>query len=104
MAKFGIALGSGPRGLGFESRYSDHRKKPCDATRFKAFSFFIELKKYALKLQKRTKKRTTFQIGVDFTEMPEERAYSNGIYQRKQEGEQTGFFPLYCVSWTRRGR
>ena len=24
MAKFGIALGSGPRGLGFESRYSDH--------------------------------------------------------------------------------
>ena len=47
--------------------------------RFKAFSFFIELKKYALKLQKRTKKRTTFQIGVDFIEMPEERAYSNGI-------------------------
>ena len=27
MAKFGIALGSGPRGLGFESRYSDHRKQ-----------------------------------------------------------------------------
>ena len=26
MAKFGIALGSGPRGLGFESRYSDHNK------------------------------------------------------------------------------
>ena len=24
MAKFGIALGSGPRGLGFESRHSDH--------------------------------------------------------------------------------
>ena len=23
MAKFGIALGSGPRGLGFESRHSD---------------------------------------------------------------------------------
>ena len=23
MAKLGIALGSGPRGLGFESRYSD---------------------------------------------------------------------------------
>ena len=50
MAKFGIALGSGPRGLGFESRYSDQRKKPCDATRFKAFSFFIELKKHAPKL------------------------------------------------------
>ena len=27
MAKFGIALGSGPRGLGFESRYSDQRRK-----------------------------------------------------------------------------
>ena len=25
MAKFGIALGSGPRGLGFESRYSDQK-------------------------------------------------------------------------------
>ena len=27
MAKFGIALGSGPRGLGFESRYSDQKEK-----------------------------------------------------------------------------
>ena len=26
VAKFGIALGSGPRGRGFESRHSDHRK------------------------------------------------------------------------------
>ena len=26
VAKFGIALGSGPRGLGFESRHSDHRE------------------------------------------------------------------------------
>ena len=68
MAKFGIALGSGPRGLGFESRYSDQRKKSCDAMGFKAFSFFIERKKSALELQKRTKKRTTFQNGVDFTE------------------------------------
>ena len=25
MAKFGIALGSGPRGRGFESRYSDQK-------------------------------------------------------------------------------
>ena len=25
MAKFGIALGSGPRGLGFESRHSDQK-------------------------------------------------------------------------------
>ena len=29
MAKFGIALGSGPRGLGFESRHSD--QKPVTA-------------------------------------------------------------------------
>ena len=50
MAKFGIALGSGPRGLGFESRYSDHKKKSCAATGFKTFSFFIELKKHAPKL------------------------------------------------------
>ena len=28
MAKFGIALGSGPRGRGFESRYSDQILKP----------------------------------------------------------------------------
>ena len=28
MAKFGIALGSGPRGLGFESRYSDFSENP----------------------------------------------------------------------------
>ena len=27
MAKFGIALGSGPRGPGFESRCSDQKKK-----------------------------------------------------------------------------
>ena len=27
MAKFGIALGSGPRGLGFESRYSDQKEE-----------------------------------------------------------------------------
>ena len=27
VAKFGIALGSGPRGLGFESRHSDHKSQ-----------------------------------------------------------------------------
>ena len=39
VAKFGIALGSGPRGLGFESRHSDQRKalKSYD---FGAFSNF----------------------------------------------------------------
>ena len=34
MAKFGIALGSGPRGLGFESRYSDQKKKGASAPFF----------------------------------------------------------------------
>ena len=58
MAKFGIALGSGPRGLGFESRYSDQRKKPCDATRFKAFSFFYTHSKSAAKCLGRTVSRT----------------------------------------------
>ena len=38
MAKFGIALGSGPRGLGFESRYSDH-KKALNSSEFGAFLF-----------------------------------------------------------------
>ena len=31
MAKFGIALGSGPRGRGFESRHSDHSEIPLTA-------------------------------------------------------------------------
>ena len=39
MAKFGIALGSGPRGLGFESRYSDHGKA-LNSHEFGAFSYF----------------------------------------------------------------
>ncbi len=30
VAKFGIALGSGPRGLGFKSPHSDHYKKTAD--------------------------------------------------------------------------
>ena len=34
MAKFGIALGSGPRGLGFESRYSDQNEKTTDKVVF----------------------------------------------------------------------
>ena len=38
MAKFGIALGSGPRGLGFESRYSDQISG--DHNVIAGFSFF----------------------------------------------------------------
>ena len=37
MAKFGIALGSGPRGLGFESRYSDQKS----GDRIRGCRFFI---------------------------------------------------------------
>ena len=37
MAKFGIALGSGPRGLGFESRHSDQKMKRAAK---QPFSFF----------------------------------------------------------------
>ncbi len=37
VAKFGIALGSGPRGLGFESRHSD--QKPSKSYDFDGFSF-----------------------------------------------------------------
>ena len=43
MAKFGIALGSGPRGLGFESRHSDQiRLKSFDFSRiFLSFQNFF---------------------------------------------------------------
>ncbi len=34
VAKFGIALGSGPRGLGFESRHSDQIKKSTQRVDF----------------------------------------------------------------------
>ena len=40
MAKFGIALGSGPRGLGFESRYSD-QIRALNSYEFGAFSYFL---------------------------------------------------------------
>ena len=40
MAKFGIALGSGPRGLGFESRYSDQKdEKAWNSKSFKPFLY-----------------------------------------------------------------
>ena len=42
MAKFGIALGSGPRGLGFESRYSDHGKA-LEMYVSGAFSYFCAI-------------------------------------------------------------
>ena len=45
MAKFGIALGSGPRGLGFESRYSDHRKA-LELYVSGAFSYFLGTSSY----------------------------------------------------------
>ena len=42
MAKFGIALGSGPRGLGFESRYSDQIESSPVSVSF-LFSFDIQI-------------------------------------------------------------
>ena len=38
MAKFGIALGSGPRGLGFESRHSDQQKTVFSIWKTRFFS------------------------------------------------------------------
>ena len=43
MAKFGIALGSGPRGRGFESRYSDQIRKPPDWVAFSILQFNLEV-------------------------------------------------------------
>ena len=40
MAKFGIALGSGPRGLGFESRYSDQMEIPVSVMDTGIFCFY----------------------------------------------------------------
>ena len=42
MAKFGIALGSGPRGLGFESRYSDHKSSRFWSAKVPKTVVFIE--------------------------------------------------------------
>ena len=42
MAKFGIALGSGPRGLGFESRYSDHKNSRIYTVKVANTAVFIE--------------------------------------------------------------
>ena len=44
MAKFGIALGSGPRGLGFESRYSDHIKTPNIYYGCRVFFLYLSIK------------------------------------------------------------
>ncbi len=41
VAKFGIALGSGPRGRGFESRHSDHRKSLEKPMFFRVFCFAV---------------------------------------------------------------
>ena len=44
MAKFGIALGSGPRGLGFESRYSDQYEGCPQGSLHLRFLIFIGTK------------------------------------------------------------
>ena len=42
MAKFGIALGSGPRGLGFESRYSDQKNSRFCSVKVAKTAVFIK--------------------------------------------------------------
>ena len=41
MAKFGIALGSGPRGHGFKSRHSDHFSKMLETARVSGIFFAL---------------------------------------------------------------
>ena len=41
VAKFGIALGSGPRGRGFESRHSDHSERPYGRSEFLFYLRFV---------------------------------------------------------------
>ena len=65
MAKFGIALGSGPRGLGFESRHSDH-KNALKSYDFGAFSCFFPTFAYIFLRQVNKKVNKLYVlIGVD---------------------------------------
>ncbi len=43
MAKFGIALASGARGLGFESRHSDHEKRKTCKLQVSILQVFLRL-------------------------------------------------------------
>ena len=67
VAKFGIALGSGPRGRGFESRHSDHRKS-LEKPMFFGLFLFSEMLDF---LPWSTKKVNKFQkSGFFFLALP----------------------------------
>ena len=68
MAKFGIALGSGPRGLGFESRHSDHNYQQSLMQRkslFQGLSLFLH-DRFMLQPNKNHTKNETLNLRVSF--------------------------------------
>ena len=88
MAKFGIALGSGPRGLGFESRYSDHRKA-LEMYVSGAFSYFFGTSAYiSLRGVNKIVNNLYVLIGIDSKEKGN---VINGEHYSKQERRQ-GYF------------
>ena len=64
MAKFGIALGSGPRGLGFESRYSDQKKKLTRRVGFLLYLRQMEIYKMGKRLKEFIAKETVLCIAA----------------------------------------
>ena len=64
MAKFGIALGSGPRGLGFESRYSDQKKKLTRRVGFLLYLRQMEIYEMGKRLKEFIAKETVLCIAA----------------------------------------
>ena len=62
MAKFGIALGSGPRGHGFKSRHSDQNR--VDVIRYRLCFYFRDLNPKRVRSVKKTVQRTVFSSEV----------------------------------------
>ena len=85
MAKFGIALGSGPRGLGFESRYSDHGKA-LEMYVSGAFSYFLGTSAYiSLRGVNKIVNNLYVLIGIDSKEKGN---VINGKHYSEQERRQ----------------
>ena len=88
MAKFGIALGSGPRGLGFESRYSDQRKA-LERYVSGAFSYFLGTSAYiSLRSVNKIVNNLYVLIGIDSKQKGN---VINGKHHSKQEKRQSNF-------------
>ena len=69
MAKLGIALGSGPRGRGFESRHSDQKKRQLSAEgcRFFCtllFSLFAIISSLQADVSEKSEKRRVKRHGI----------------------------------------